>query len=99
MKIGDGYFQTLSVSGDTHLGGQDFDNRIFDHLVKGFEQANGIDLTAYRDEAEKKKKEKAKRKLLDKCQQAKHQLSDAEQVEIAIENFYGDVDLIQSLSR
>jgi molecular chaperone DnaK (HSP70) len=71
LKIGEGHFQTLSTSGDTHLGGQDFENRLFDHLVKSFKLTNDVDLLVYRDDADKKKKERSQRKLRDKCQQVK----------------------------
>jgi molecular chaperone DnaK (HSP70) len=99
LEIGEGHFRTLSTSGDTHLGGQDFDNRLFDHLVRKFKHDHDIDLMVYQNEGEKKKKEKAQRKLRDECQQAKHTLSQADHVEVAIEDFYGDIDLIQDLTR
>jgi heat shock protein 1/8 len=94
LEIGEGHFRTLSTSGDTHLGGQDFDNRVFDHLVRKFKHDHEIDLMLYQNEFVKKKKEKCQRKLRDKCQQAKHTLSHADHVEVAIEDFYGDIDLI-----
>jgi molecular chaperone DnaK (HSP70) len=99
LKIGEGHFQTLSTSGDTQLGGQDFDNRLFDHLMKKFKEDHGIDLILYRDNAEKKRKERSQRKLREKCQQVKHQLSEAAQVQIVIESFYGDIDYQQVVCR
>jgi molecular chaperone DnaK (HSP70) len=99
LEIGEGHFRTLSTSGDTHLGGQDFDNRLFDHLMRKFKHDHEIDLMVYQNEGEKKKKEKAQRKLRDECQQAKHTLSRADHVEVAIEDFYGDIDLIYDLTR
>ena len=45
LEIGDGIVEVLSTSGDTHLGGDDFDQRIMDHLVSEFKKAEGIDLS------------------------------------------------------
>ena len=44
LEIGDGVFEVLSTNGDTHLGGDDFDNRIIDILVDDFKKTNNIDL-------------------------------------------------------
>lgn len=46
LELGDGVFQVLSTNGDTHLGGDDFDNKIIDWLVEGFKSEHGIDLSA-----------------------------------------------------
>ncbi len=45
LEIGDGVFEVLSTNGDTHLGGDDFDNRIIDILVDEFKKTNNIDLS------------------------------------------------------
>ena len=45
LEIGDGVFEVLSTNGDTRLGGDDFDNRIIDLLVKDFKEKNNIDLS------------------------------------------------------
>merc|ERR1711939_1169928 len=45
LEVGDGVFEVLSTSGDTHLGGDDFDKVIVDHLAETFKSAEGIDLT------------------------------------------------------
>ncbi len=45
LDIGDGAFEVLATAGDTHLGGDDFDQRIMDHLVAEFKKAEGIDLS------------------------------------------------------
>jgi heat shock protein 1/8 len=99
LKIGDGHFQTLSTAGDTHLGGQDFDNRLFDHLIQKFRIDHNVDLNVYNDEADKKRKEKAKRKLKENCQKAKHSLSDSDSYQIGIESFYKEIDYIQMVTR
>lgn len=64
LELGDGVFQVLSTNGDTHLGGDDFDNKIIDWLVEGFKSEHGIDLSAdkmamqrLKDAAEKVKKD------------------------------------------
>ena len=46
LDIGDGVFEVLSTSGNTHLGGDDFDNAIINYLVDEFKKSNGIDLKA-----------------------------------------------------
>ena len=45
LEIGDGVFEVLSTNGDTHLGGDDFDQRIIDYLVDEFKKSNGVDLS------------------------------------------------------
>ncbi len=64
MDIGDGVFEVLSTNGDTHLGGEDFDNIIVNYLVDEFKKESGIDIKGdaaamqrVKDEAEKAKKE------------------------------------------
>ena len=64
MDIGDGVFEVLSTNGDTHLGGEDFDNIIVNFLVDEFKKESGIDIRGdaaamqrVKDEAEKAKKE------------------------------------------
>jgi molecular chaperone DnaK len=64
LELGDGVFEVKSTNGDTHLGGEDFDNRIVDHFLEVFKNENGIDLKSdnaalqrLKDEAEKAKKE------------------------------------------
>ena len=64
LELGDGVFEVLSTSGNNHLGGDDFDQRIMDYLVSEFKRENGIDLTSdkmamqrVKDAAEKAKKD------------------------------------------
>lgn len=64
LELGDGVFDVLSTAGDNHLGGDDFDNKIIDHLVAEFKKENGIDLAQdkmamqrLKDAAEKAKKD------------------------------------------
>jgi heat shock protein 5 len=44
LTIDDGVFEVLSTAGDTHLGGEDFDQRITDHFVKIFQKKNNVDI-------------------------------------------------------
>lgn len=64
LELGDGVFEVKSTNGDTHLGGEDFDNRIVNHFLDKFKNDTGIDLSGdkaamqrLKDEAEKAKKE------------------------------------------
>ena len=66
LDLGDGVFEVLSTSGDTHLGGDDFDNRIVDYLVDEFRKSNGVDLS--KDTA-------ALQRLKDAAEKAKIELS------------------------
>jgi molecular chaperone DnaK (HSP70) len=99
LKIGEGHFKTLSTAGDTHLCGQDFDNRLLDHLIQKFRIDFDVDLNSYSDEADKRRKDKSKRKLRESCQKAKHRLSDADSYQIGIESFYKEIDYIQLVTR
>src|SRR6188768_4512549 len=64
LELGDGVFEVKSTNGDTHLGGEDFDNRIVNHFLDVFKNEEGVDLKSdkaamqrLKDEAEKAKKE------------------------------------------
>ena len=64
LELGDGVFEVMSTNGDTHLGGEDFDNIIVNYLVDEFKKESGIDIKGdaaamqrVKDEAEKAKKE------------------------------------------
>ncbi|MBO7717878.1 molecular chaperone DnaK [Candidatus Saccharibacteria bacterium] len=64
LELGDGVFEVMSTNGDTHLGGEDFDNIIVNYLVDEFKKESGIDIKndpaamqRVKDEAEKAKKE------------------------------------------
>jgi len=46
LSIEDGVFEVLSTAGDTHLGGEDFDQRVADHFVKVFKRKHGVDITS-----------------------------------------------------
>ncbi|MDB8869753.1 molecular chaperone DnaK [Pediococcus acidilactici] len=75
LELGDGVFQVLSTNGDTHLGGDDFDQKIIDWLVEGFKEENGIDLS---------KDKMALQRLKDAAEKAKKDLSGVSEAQISL---------------
>ncbi len=73
LEVGDGVFEVLSTSGDTHLGGDDFDKVIVDHLADSFKSNEGIDL---------RQDKQALQRLTEAAEKAKIELSSATQAEI-----------------
>ena len=73
LEVGDGVFEVLSTSGDTHLGGDDFDKVIVDHLAGTFQSNEGIDL---------RQDKQALQRLTEAAEKAKIELSNATQSEI-----------------
>lgn len=75
LEIGDGVFEVKSTNGDTHLGGDDFDRKIIDWLLKEFKNEQGVDLSQDRQ---------AMQRLKDAAEKAKIELSSAMETEINI---------------
>ena len=73
LDIGDGVFEVLSTSGNTHLGGDDFDNAIINYLVSEFKKSNGIDLSTDK---------MAMQRLKEAAEKAKIELSGMQQTQI-----------------
>jgi molecular chaperone DnaK len=73
LEVGDGVFEVLSTSGDTHLGGDDFDKKIVDYLAEEFKNAEGIEL---------RKDKQALQRLTEAAEKAKIELSSVTQAEI-----------------
>ena len=73
LELGDGVFEVRSTNGDTHLGGEDFDNKIVNHFLDVFRKEEGIDLR--NDKA-------AMQRLKDEAEKAKKELSSTNQTEI-----------------
>lgn len=73
LEVGDGVFEVLATSGDTHLGGDDFDKKIVDYLAEDFRRAEGIDL---------RKDKQALQRLTEAAEKAKIELSSVTQAEI-----------------
>merc|ERR1712020_52864 len=65
LEVGDGVFEVKATSGDTQLGGNDFDQRIVDWLAEGFQQSHGVDLRRDRQ---------ALQRLLEAAEKAKQEL-------------------------
>lgn len=94
LELGDGVFQVLSTNGDTHLGGDDFDQRIIDYLVAEFKKENGVDLA---------QDKMALQRLKDAAEKAKKELSGVNQTEISLpfiaSNDNGPLHLQTTLTR
>eukprot|EP00274_Cyanoptyche_gloeocystis_P007537 CAMPEP_0196656134 /NCGR_PEP_ID=MMETSP1086-20130531/13614_1 /TAXON_ID=77921 /ORGANISM="Cyanoptyche gloeocystis , Strain SAG4.97" /LENGTH=664 /DNA_ID=CAMNT_0041988759 /DNA_START=62 /DNA_END=2056 /DNA_ORIENTATION=- len=90
LTIDEGVFEVLATNGDTHLGGEDFDNRVMDHLVKQFKKKNSKDFS---------KDKKAVSKLRRKVEEAKRALSSQTQVRIEVESLFDGVDFSETLTR
>lgn len=94
LELGDGVFQVLSTNGDTHLGGDDFDQKIIDWLVDEFKQENGVDL---------KQDKMALQRLKDAAEKAKKDLSGVSEAQISLPfisaGAAGPLHLEKSLSR
>ncbi|XP_065621803.1 heat shock 70 kDa protein 6, chloroplastic [Quercus suber] len=75
LEVGDGVFEVLSTSGDTHLGGDDFDKRIVDWLAQNFKRDEGIDLL---------KDKQALQRLSETAEKAKMELSSLTQTSISL---------------
>ena len=90
LSIDNGVFEVLATAGDTHLGGEDFDQRVTDHLVKIFKKQHGVDITS---------NGRALQKLKSEVERAKRNLSSETQVKIFIDNLIDGIDFEQTLSR
>ena len=73
LDIGDGVFEVLATNGNTHLGGDDFDQRIIDYLISEFKKSNGIDLSTDK---------MAMQRLKEAAEKAKIELSGMQQTQI-----------------
>ncbi|RGB34074.1 glucose-regulated protein [Rhizophagus diaphanus] len=90
LSIDDGVFEVLATAGDTHLGGEDFDNRVIDHFVKLYKKKNKIDVT---------QDLKAMGKLKREVEKAKRTLSSQMSTRIEIESFHDGKDFSETLTR
>ena len=90
LSIEDGIFEVKSTAGDTHLGGEDFDNRIVDHFVKEFKRKHKKDITGNK---------RALRRLRTACERAKRTLSASAQANIEIDSLYEGIDFYSSITR
>jgi molecular chaperone DnaK len=83
LELGDGVFEVKSTNGDTHLGGEDFDNRIVNHFLDVFKANQGIDLKS--DKA-------AMQRLKDEAEKAKKELSSTNEYEINLPFLTADAE-------
>ncbi|GMK57304.1 hypothetical protein CspeluHIS016_0401380 [Cutaneotrichosporon spelunceum] len=90
LSIEDGVFEVLATAGDTHLGGEDFDNRVIDYFVKQYKRKNDVDLY---------KNKKAMGKLRREVEKAKRTLSSQMSTKIEIEAIEGGNDFSETLTR
>jgi L1 cell adhesion molecule like protein len=90
LNIDDGVFEVLATGGDTHLGGEDFDNRIVDHMVREFKRKNKKDMSG---------SARSMKRLRTACERAKRTLSSATQANIEIDALYEGMDFYTSITR
>merc|ERR1719235_3098228 len=90
LTIEDGIFEVKATAGDTHLGGEDFDNRLVDYFKTEFKRKFKKDLS---DSA------RALRRLRSSCERAKRTLSSTAQTSIEIDSLYEGVDFFTSMTR
>jgi len=91
LTIDNGVFEVVATAGDTHLGGEDFDQRLTEHFVKIFKKKNsGVDI---------KKDPRALAKLKQEVEKAKRDLSSIHQVKITIEGLIDGIDFSETITR
>ena len=90
LTIADGVFEVVATNGDTHLGGEDFDQRVMDHFVKLFKKKTGKDL---------RKDDRAVQKLRREVEKAKRALSTAHQTKVEVEALFDGQDFSETLTR
>jgi len=90
LTIEEGIFEVKATAGDTHLGGEDFDNRMVDHFVLEFKRKHKKDITG---------NARALRRLRTACERAKRTLSSTASTSIEIDSLYEGVDFYSSVTR
>merc|ERR1719209_844964 len=90
LTIDNGVFEVVSTNGDTHLGGEDFDQRVMEHFIKLYKKKKGKDL---------RKDVRAIQKLRREVEKAKRALSSAHQVRVEVESLYEGEDFSETLTR
>ncbi|KAH7639946.1 sar s 28 [Dermatophagoides farinae] len=90
LTIEDGIFEVKSTAGDTHLGGEDFDNRMVNHFVQEFKRKHKKDLTSNK---------RALRRLRTACERAKRTLSSSTQASIEIDSLFEGIDFYSTITR
>jgi len=90
LTIEDGIFEVKSTAGDTHLGGEDFDNRMVNHFVLEFKRKYKKELTSNK---------RALRRLRTACERAKRTLSSSTQASVEIDSLFEGIDFYTSITR
>ena len=90
LEINDGEFKVLATGGDTHLGGEDFDDKLVEHFAKEFERKNKIDMRGNK---------RAMKKLKTVCEKAKKELSFSTQTHVEVDALYQGIDFYEKISR
>jgi len=90
LTIEDGIFEVKSTSGDTHLGGEDFDNRMVNHFINEFKRKHKKDIS---------NNKRAVRRLRTACERAKRTLSASSQANIEIDSLFEGIDFYTSITR
>jgi len=90
LSIDDGVFEVKSTAGDTHLGGEDFDNRLVDHFLKEFQTKHKKDIRS---------SDRAMRRLRTACERAKVTLSASTRATIEIESLFEGIDFNTAITR
>jgi len=90
LTIEDGIFEVKSTAGDTHLGGEDFDNRMVNHFVQEFKRKYKKDLATNK---------RALRRLRTACERAKRTLSSSTQASLEIDSLFEGIDFYTSITR
>merc|ERR1712112_645681 len=90
LSIEDGIFEVKSTAGDTHLGGEDFDNRMVNHFVQEFKRKHKKDLSSNK---------RSLRRLRTAAERAKRTLSASTQTNIEIDSLYEGIDFYTTISR
>jgi len=90
LTIDNGVFEVVATNGDTHLGGEDFDQRVMEHFIKLYKKKKGKDL---------RKDSRAVQKLRREVEKAKRALSAAHQVRVEVESIMDGEDFSETLTR
>jgi len=90
LTIDDGIFEVKATAGDTHLGGEDFDNRLVNHFTQEFKRKHKKDMTG---------NPRAMRRLRTACERAKRNLSSSANASIEIDSLFEGVDFYSSITR
>merc|ERR1711939_449455 len=90
LTIDDGIFEGKATAGDTHLGGEDFDNRLVNHFVQEFKRKHKKDMTG---------NPRAMRRLRTACERAKRNLSSSANASIEIDSLFEGIDFYSSITR